>query len=117
MFVKLCVLHEESVGVEPWQEHILQQITDTLLPEELKRLRHIPRANFIRKTPESKVIAPYDRRVDQIKSKRIGTVFLNHFNGIRIVLLALRHFVPIRSEHEAVADKILEVRSDSILLR
>mmetsp|Transcript_136691 Transcript_136691/g.291993 ORF Transcript_136691/g.291993 Transcript_136691/m.291993 type:complete len:226 (-) Transcript_136691:1212-1889(-) len=80
---------EEAVGVVPRQEDILHHVSHALLLE-------------------LQGLGPDHRRVAEVHSHRISTVGLDNVLGIRVVFQALAHLLAVRSQHQAVDDKILK---------
>lgn len=83
----LRVLDKEPIGVEPREEDVLDDVADAFLLE-------------------AKRLGAHDRRVDQIETKRIGTVRIQNVGRIRIVLEALAHLLAV-----TVSQKMDEMRA------
>lgn len=91
MLIDVHVLHKETIGVVPGQEHVLQHLAHTLLAK-------------------LQVLTADHRRVNQVKTKGVRTVAVDHLHRIRIVLLALRHLVAVGGKDQAVRDQVAERR-------
>mmetsp|Transcript_16342 Transcript_16342/g.29130 ORF Transcript_16342/g.29130 Transcript_16342/m.29130 type:complete len:337 (-) Transcript_16342:1806-2816(-) len=83
------VLDEEAVGVVPGQEEALDVIKHPLLAK-LQRLR------------------AHNRRIDEVQPQRVRAVLVHYLFGVGVVLQPLAHLLPVRREHEAVANQVLK---------
>mmetsp|Transcript_50895 Transcript_50895/g.114448 ORF Transcript_50895/g.114448 Transcript_50895/m.114448 type:complete len:741 (+) Transcript_50895:1036-3258(+) len=83
------LLHEETVGVVPRQEHVLHHVADAIL-FELERL------------------CSDDWGVAHVHAHGISAVGLDDLLGVGVVLQALAHLLAIRGKHQAVDDQVLE---------
>ena len=72
----LDILNEEPVCIEPWQEHILDDVLHSLLLEPQR-------------------LCPHHRGVDQVEAESISSVFLDHLNWIWVVLETFAHLLAI----------------------
>ena len=72
----LDILNEEPVCIEPWQEHILDDVLHSLLLE-------------------SQRLCPHHRGVNQVEAEGIGSVFLDHLNWVWVVLETFAHLLAI----------------------
>lgn len=83
------VLDQESVGIEPWQEDLLDHRLYSWLPE-------------------LKLLGSHDWGVAEIETASVPTVVVCNLHGIWVVLQALRHFLAVGCEDCAVDDQVLE---------
>lgn len=81
----LNVLNEKPVGIEPGQEHILDDVLNSLL---LK----------------SQGLCPHHGRVDQVQPEGVCSKLLDHINGVRVVLETFAHFLTVTSRREEEGD-------------
>mmetsp|Transcript_7069 Transcript_7069/g.12616 ORF Transcript_7069/g.12616 Transcript_7069/m.12616 type:complete len:217 (-) Transcript_7069:1832-2482(-) len=88
-FVSEALLNQEAVGVVPWQENILDDVTY---------------AFFL----ELQGFCTNNSGVQHVHSHSICSMAGNNFLGVRIVLQALGHFLAVSRKHQAVHDKVLE---------
>ena len=72
----LDILNEEPVCIEPWQEHILDDVLHSLLLEPQR-------------------LCPHHGGVDQVEAEGIGSMFLDHLNWIWVVLETFAHLLAI----------------------
>ena len=72
----LDILNEEPVCIEPWQEHILDDVLHSLLLEPQR-------------------LCPHHRGVDQVEAEGVSSVFLDHLNWIWVVLETFAHLLAI----------------------
>ena len=78
-FQSIDILHEEPVGVEPWQEDILKHISHAILLE-------------------LEVVSPHHWRVDEVETDSVCPIFVNHIHGVWVILFSLAHFLSITAQ-------------------
>mmetsp|Transcript_63686 Transcript_63686/g.184702 ORF Transcript_63686/g.184702 Transcript_63686/m.184702 type:complete len:476 (-) Transcript_63686:842-2269(-) len=82
---------EEAVGVVPWQEDVLDDVHDAVLPE-------------------FQGLGADDRRVAHVHSHGVSAVLVAHVGWVRVILQPLAHFLAVGGQDKAVADQVLEGR-------
>ena len=85
--VDVGVGDEEGVGVPPRDEEVLEDLLHAVLGE-------------------AEVLGADDGRGDHVEAERVGAVFLEHLDGVGVVLEALRHLLAVLGEDEAVDDDV-----------
>jgi hypothetical protein len=74
--VQLDLAKVKVEGIDPFQQDVCQDFSDTLFSE-------------------SEIITPNDRRVDEEKSDGIGSVFTDNLEGVGVILQFFTHFLSV----------------------
>ena len=87
-FPSLDILDQESVNIEPREEHVFN---DSLY-------------SFFR---ELELLSFHDRGVGQVESASVSTILLGHVKWIWVIFKSLGHFLTVFSKADTIDDKVL----------
>lgn len=90
----LDTLSKKSVGIEPWQEYVSDNVFDALFHK-------------------SQFFAAHNRRVDQVEPESISAVLIDDKDWIRIVPQPFAHLLAITAIEGEKEVNILEVKIDN----